>query len=199
MISKISNAISVARELIMIKLFYRDDCKPTRVLPNKKSKTVNQEPQSKTDLEQLITKFLDGQRVANMFIKNNVNDKIIKMKQNEKNFQTIFKNMERKIDEWLKSQDVSSERTDRADPPPPQAHTEQVNVVFTVSEKSDDPSKIQNDPPPPIFVNNKIEKDQPIKTSKRGYYVVKIKEYPFFEFNKTGGAWIGGGILYLAM
>ncbi|GJT41399.1 hypothetical protein Tco_0941264 [Tanacetum coccineum] len=45
--------------------------KPTGVLPNKKSKTVNQEPQSKTELKKLITKFLDGQRVTNMFVKNN--------------------------------------------------------------------------------------------------------------------------------
>nr|GEV71953.1 hypothetical protein [Tanacetum cinerariifolium] len=33
------------------KLFARDDGKTTSVLPNKKSKRVNQEPQSKTDLE----------------------------------------------------------------------------------------------------------------------------------------------------
>ncbi|GKA27592.1 hypothetical protein Tco_0713760 [Tanacetum coccineum] len=116
--------------------------------------------QSKTDLEKLITKFLDGQRVSNMFVKNNVNDMIIKMKQNEKNFQTIYKNMERKIDEWAKSQNhMSSEQTDRTEPlPPPQAHTEQVNSVFTMSGKSDDPPKIQKDPPPPIIINNKIEK-----------------------------------------
>nr|GEU79662.1 uncharacterized mitochondrial protein AtMg00810-like [Tanacetum cinerariifolium] len=68
------------------KLFARDDGKTTGVLPKKKSKTVNQEPQSKTDFEKSITKFLDGQRVSNMFFKNNVNDMIIKMKQNEKNF-----------------------------------------------------------------------------------------------------------------
>nr|GEW06658.1 putative reverse transcriptase domain-containing protein [Tanacetum cinerariifolium] len=78
--------------------------------------------QSKTDLEKSITKFLDGQRVASMYIKNNVNDMIIKMKQNEKNYQTTFKNLERKIDEWSKSQNVSSEQTDRTDPPPSQAH-----------------------------------------------------------------------------
>ncbi|GJW51683.1 hypothetical protein Tco_0093034 [Tanacetum coccineum] len=42
------------------KLFDGDDGKTTGVLPNKKSKTVNQEPQSKTDLEKSITKFLDG-------------------------------------------------------------------------------------------------------------------------------------------
>ncbi|GKB16954.1 hypothetical protein Tco_0850877 [Tanacetum coccineum] len=42
------------------KLFARDDCKTTGVLPNKESKTVNQEPQSKTDFEKSITKFLDG-------------------------------------------------------------------------------------------------------------------------------------------
>ncbi|GJV07941.1 hypothetical protein Tco_1345597 [Tanacetum coccineum] len=61
--------------------------------------------------------------------------------------------MERKIDEWVKSQNVSSEQTGRTEPPPPpQAHTEQVNVVFTVSGKSDDSSEIQNDPPLPIIV-----------------------------------------------
>ncbi|GJS87314.1 hypothetical protein Tco_0769950 [Tanacetum coccineum] len=44
--------------------------------------------------------------------------------------------MERKLDEWEKSQDVSSEQTDRTDPPPPpQAHAEQVNVIFTRSGK----------------------------------------------------------------
>ncbi|GJR41154.1 hypothetical protein Tco_1216838 [Tanacetum coccineum] len=68
------------------KLFARDDGKTTGVLPKKKSKHVNQEPQSKTDREESITKFLDGQRVTNMFFKNNVNDMILKMKQNEKNF-----------------------------------------------------------------------------------------------------------------
>ncbi|GJW08102.1 reverse transcriptase domain-containing protein, partial [Tanacetum coccineum] len=51
------------------KLFTRDDGKTTGVLPNKKSKIANQEPQSKTDFEKSITKFLDGQRVTNMFSK----------------------------------------------------------------------------------------------------------------------------------
>ncbi|GJS62683.1 hypothetical protein Tco_0657467 [Tanacetum coccineum] len=53
---------------------------------------------------------------------------------------------------WSKlSENISSEQTDRTEPqPPPQAHTEQVNAVFTRSEKSDDSSKIQKDPPPPI-------------------------------------------------
>ncbi|GJV09808.1 hypothetical protein Tco_1351349 [Tanacetum coccineum] len=45
------------------KLFTRDDGKTTGVLPNKKSKTVNQEPQSKTDFEKSINKFLDDQRI----------------------------------------------------------------------------------------------------------------------------------------
>ncbi|GJR30878.1 hypothetical protein Tco_1107110 [Tanacetum coccineum] len=90
--------------------------------------------------------------------------------------------MERKIDEWLKSQNISSGQTDRTDPPPPQAHTEQVNAVFTESEKSDYSLKILKDPPPPIIVNNKIEKDKPIKTSEKGYHVVKTKEYPFHEY-----------------
>ncbi|GJX73995.1 hypothetical protein Tco_0312590 [Tanacetum coccineum] len=125
------------------KLFDRDDGKTIGVLPNKKSEIVNQEPQANTDLEKLMTKFLDGQRVTNMFFKNNVNDMIIKMKQNEKNCQTIFKNLESKIDEWEKSQNVSSEQTDRTDPPPPQAYTEQVNVVFAGSAKSmsEDPNQ----------------------------------------------------------
>ncbi|GKD41721.1 hypothetical protein Tco_1261928, partial [Tanacetum coccineum] len=150
-------------------LFARHDGKTTGVLPKKKSNPINQEPQSKTDFEKLMTKLLDDQRVSNMFVKNNVNEMIIKMKQNEKNFQTIFKNMERKTDEWSKSQNVSLEQTDRTGPPPPppQAHTEQVNVVFTGSGKSNDSLKIQKDPPPPIIVNNKTEKDKPIKTSKK--------------------------------
>ncbi|GJW54239.1 reverse transcriptase domain-containing protein [Tanacetum coccineum] len=124
------------------KLYDSDDLKTTSVLPNKESKTVNQEPQSKTDFEKSITKFLDGQRVTNMFFKNNVNDMILKIKQNEKNFQIKIKKMERKMDEWSKSQNISSEQTYRTEPQaPPQAHTEQVNAVFTGSGKSDDPSK----------------------------------------------------------
>ncbi|GJT54886.1 reverse transcriptase domain-containing protein [Tanacetum coccineum] len=166
------------------KLFARDDGKTTGVLPKKKSKPINQEPQSKTDFEKLMTKFLDDQRVSNMFVKNNVNDMILKMKQNEKNFQTIFKNMERKIDEWEKSQNISSEQTNWTEPqPPPQAQTEQVNVVFTGSGKSDDHPKIQKDPPPSIIVNNKIKKDRPIRTSKRDNQVVKTNEYPFHLFH----------------
>ncbi|GJZ49609.1 reverse transcriptase domain-containing protein [Tanacetum coccineum] len=165
------------------KLFARDDGKTTSVLPNKESKTVNQEPQSKTDLEKTMTKFLDGQRVTNMFFKNNVNDMILKMKKNEKNFQTKTKNMERKIDEWSKSQNVSSEQTERTEPsPPPQAQTEHVNAVFTGSGKSDESPKTQQDPPPSIIVNNKIKKDRPIKTSKRDNQVVKTNEYPFREY-----------------
>ncbi|GJT80943.1 hypothetical protein Tco_1055285 [Tanacetum coccineum] len=139
--------------------------------------------QSKTDFEKSITKFLDGQRVTNIFFKNNVNDMILKMKQNERNFQTKIKNMERKIDEWAESQNhISLEQTDRTGPPPPPARTEHVNSVFIGSGKSDDSSKIQKDPPPPIIINNKIKKDEPIKTSKNGYYMVKINEYPFREY-----------------
>ncbi|GJW10720.1 hypothetical protein Tco_1576547 [Tanacetum coccineum] len=162
-------------------LFDRDNGKTTSVLANKKSKTVNQEPESKNDFEKLMTKFLDDQRVTNMFFKNNINDMILKMKKNENNFQTKTKNMERKIDERSKSQNVSSEQTDRTDPPP-QAHTEQVNVVFTGSAKSDDSSKIQKDLPPPIIFNNKIEKDRPIKTTKKGYHMIKTNEYLFREY-----------------
>ncbi|GJU30871.1 reverse transcriptase domain-containing protein [Tanacetum coccineum] len=164
------------------KLYDNDDRKTTSILPNKKSKTVNQEPQTKIDLEKSMTKFLDGQRVSNMFVKNNINDIILKMKQNKKNFQTKIKNMEIKIDEWSKSQNVSSKQTDRTDPPtpPPQDHTDQVNAVFTGSGKSDDSSKIQT--LPPNIVNNKTKKDKPIKTSKRDYQVVKTNEYPFREY-----------------
>ncbi|GKC03351.1 hypothetical protein Tco_0994961, partial [Tanacetum coccineum] len=121
-------------------------------------KKFDREDQSKTDLEKSIIKFLDGQRVSDMFVKNNINVVIIKIKQNEKNCQTIYKNIERKIDEWSKSQNhISLEKTGRTDPPP-LANTKHVNVVFTVSGKSDDPPKIQKDLPPPIIVNNKIEK-----------------------------------------
>ncbi|GKB29148.1 hypothetical protein Tco_0868549 [Tanacetum coccineum] len=164
------------------KLYDRDDGKTIGVLPNKKSKPINQEPQSKTDFEKLMTKFLDDQRVTSMFFKNNVNDMILKIKQNEKNFQIKIKKMERKMDEWSKSQNISLEQIDRTGPPPPQAHTEHVNVVFTESGKSDDHSKIQKDPPPSIIVNNKIKKDCPIKTTKKCYHVVKTKEYPFREY-----------------
>ncbi|GKA99041.1 hypothetical protein Tco_0826978 [Tanacetum coccineum] len=66
--------------------------------------------------------------------------------------------MEIKIDEWEKSQNLSLEQTNRTDPPPPQAHTEHVNVIFTGSGKSDDHPKIQKDPPPSIIDNNKTEK-----------------------------------------
>ncbi|GJW67982.1 reverse transcriptase domain-containing protein [Tanacetum coccineum] len=160
------------------KLFARDDGKTTGVLPKKKSKPINQEPQSKADFEKLRTKFLDGQRVTNMFVKNNVNDMILKMKQNENNFQTKIKDMERKIDEWEKSQNISSEQTDRTEPPPPpQAHTEQVNAVFTERGKSDDSQKIQTLPPV-------IVEDKPIKTSKRGYHVnidIGIKLYEWAD------------------
>ncbi|GJX09569.1 reverse transcriptase domain-containing protein [Tanacetum coccineum] len=98
------------------KLFARDDGKTTSVLPNKKSKPINQERQSKTNFEKSITEFLDDQRVTNMFFKNNVNDMILKMKQNEKNFQTKIKNMEIKIDEWSKSQNISLQQTDWTEP-----------------------------------------------------------------------------------
>ncbi|GKC87495.1 hypothetical protein Tco_1148144 [Tanacetum coccineum] len=81
-------------------------------------------------------------------------------------------NMERKIDEWENYQNLSSKQTDRTGPLPPHAHTEQVNVVFTESGKSDDFPEIQIDQPSSIIVNNKIKKDKLIKTSKEGYHVV---------------------------
>ncbi|GJS79334.1 hypothetical protein Tco_0729215 [Tanacetum coccineum] len=91
-------------------------------------------------------------------------------------------NMERKIDKWEKSQNLSSKQTNRTDPLLPHAHTEQVNVIFIGSGKSDDFPEIQIDQPSSIIVNNKIEKDKPIKTSKGGYHV-KTKEYPFLNFS----------------
>ncbi|GJX73735.1 hypothetical protein Tco_0312330 [Tanacetum coccineum] len=104
---------------------------------------------------------LDDSEKSLTELNNNVkNDLKISKDQNEKNFQTKYKDMERKMDEWEKPQNVSSEQTKRTDPSPPQAHTEQVNAVFTKSGKSDDSLKIQKDPSPPIIVNNKIKKDQ---------------------------------------
>nr|GEU49059.1 retrovirus-related Pol polyprotein from transposon TNT 1-94 [Tanacetum cinerariifolium] len=44
--------------------------------------------------------------------------------------------------------------------PPPQAHTERVNAVFTVSENSDDPLKIQNDTPPPCWNMSMFEREK---------------------------------------
>nr|GEU55760.1 hypothetical protein [Tanacetum cinerariifolium] len=60
------------------KLLARDDGKTIGVLPKKKFKPVNQEPQSKPDFEKSIIKFLDGQKVTNMFFKKNVNRHDIK-------------------------------------------------------------------------------------------------------------------------
>ncbi|GKC07169.1 hypothetical protein Tco_0998779, partial [Tanacetum coccineum] len=162
------------------KLYDSDDRKTTSVLPNKKSKPIKQEPQFKTDFEKLMTEFLDDQRVTSMFFYNNVNDMILKIKKNEKNFQIKIKKIERKMDEWSKSQNISSEQVKRTKPqPPPQAHTEHLNALFTGSEKSDYSPKILKDPPPSIIFNNKTGKDKPIKTSKKGYHVVETKEYPF--------------------
>ncbi|GJZ60720.1 hypothetical protein Tco_0616536 [Tanacetum coccineum] len=82
--------------------------------------------------------------------------------------------MERKIDEWEKYQNISSEQTNWTElQPPPQDQTEQVNAVFTGSGKSDDSPKTKKDPPPPIIVNIKIGKDKPIKTSKKGYHMIE--------------------------
>ncbi|GJW45179.1 reverse transcriptase domain-containing protein [Tanacetum coccineum] len=92
------------------KLYDSDDRKTTGVLPNKKSKTVNQESQTKIDLEKSMTKFLDDQRVSNIFVKNNFNDMIIKMKQNEKDFKLKSKKHGKKNDEWLNLKRVSSEQ-----------------------------------------------------------------------------------------
>nr|GEU62494.1 hypothetical protein [Tanacetum cinerariifolium] len=141
-----------------------------------------------TDLQVTPTKpgrmtkpYLSHRFIANCFNARNLKMEV-KIKQNEENCQILFRSIERIIDEWEKSQNVSSEQTNMTEPPPPpQAQTEQANAVFTVSEMSDDPPKVPKYPPPPIIVKNKIEKDKPIKTTKRGYHVVKSKEYPFGE------------------
>ncbi|GJU41214.1 hypothetical protein Tco_1194171 [Tanacetum coccineum] len=88
--------------------------------------------------------------------------------------------LEKSITKFLDGQRVAKQ-TDRTDLPPPQAHTEHVNAIYTGSGKSDESTKTQKDPPPPIIVNNKIPKDKPIKASKKGYHVVETKEYPFFK------------------
>ncbi|GJW60613.1 hypothetical protein Tco_0109948 [Tanacetum coccineum] len=92
--------------------------------------------------------------------------------------------MEIKIDEWEKSQNLSLEQTNRTDPPPPQAQTEHVNVVFTRSEKSDDSPKTQKDPPPPIIVDNKTKKDKPIKTTKKAITWC-VRRKPSRDYNSS--------------
>ena len=82
---------------------------------------------------------------------------------------------EREIDEWSKPQNpVSSKQNSMTNPPPP-AHIENVNDVFTRSGKSDDPSKYQKGSPP-VFVFNKI--DEPFKITKRDYHMVKSNVSP---------------------
>nr|GEZ81000.1 hypothetical protein [Tanacetum cinerariifolium] len=84
--------------------------------------------------------------------------------------------LKKSIAKFLDGQRVSN----MTDLPPPQVQTEQVNAIFTKSEKPDDPSNIQKDPSPPITVNNKIEKIDLLK-QKKGYHVVETKEYSFRE------------------
>ncbi|GJU38355.1 retrovirus-related pol polyprotein from transposon TNT 1-94 [Tanacetum coccineum] len=67
---------------------------------------------------------------------------------------------------------ISSKQTERTDPPPPQAHTEHVNVIFTRSGKSADSLKIQT---LPLI----IVEDKSIKISKKGYHMGKTNEYPY--------------------
>ncbi|GJU89602.1 hypothetical protein Tco_1302025 [Tanacetum coccineum] len=97
--------------------------------------------------------------------------------------------LEKSVTKFLDGQRVSN----MTDPPHPQAQTEHVNAIFTGSGKSDDSLRIQKDPPPPIIVNNKIKKDKPIMTTKRGYHVIKTKEYPFHQINKWS---LDGGDAY---
>nr|GEY03297.1 hypothetical protein [Tanacetum cinerariifolium] len=169
-----------------------------RSMRNVYDKLFDRDDQSKTDLEKSITKFLDGQRVAklNNGVRNdlehfkrcirsmrNVYDKLFdrddQSKTDLEKSITKFLDGQRVANEWSKSKNVSSEQTDRTDPPPHQAHTEHVNAVFIRSGKSDESLKTKKDPLPPIIGNNKIPKDKPIKASKKGYHVVETKEYPF--------------------
>ncbi|GJZ40726.1 putative reverse transcriptase domain-containing protein [Tanacetum coccineum] len=118
------------------KLYDKNNRKTTGVLPKKESKTVNQEPQSKTDLEKSITKFLD------------------------------FKEFK---------QPIGNEPQ-----PPPMLKLDDVNAVFhRECGKSDDSPK--KDPPPPIIVDNKTEKDKPIKKSKKGYHMLGNKHEKAFQ------------------
>ncbi|GJW09460.1 reverse transcriptase domain-containing protein [Tanacetum coccineum] len=117
------------------------------------SKLYERDDQSKIDLEKTITKFLDGQKVANI-----------------------------KIDELEKTQNIPLEQTDRTDPPPPQAQTEHVNVVFTGSGLSDDSLKTQKDPPPPIIVNNKSKEINLLKHQKGDIVWSKQKNTHFICF-----------------
>ncbi|GJR55388.1 hypothetical protein Tco_1405909 [Tanacetum coccineum] len=60
------------------------------------------------------------------------------------------------------------------DPPPPQAHTEHVNAVFTESGKSDYSLKILKDPPPPIIIeSHKSSIEHPIVND---FVVINIPE-----------------------
>ena len=137
---------------------------------------------SKTDFEKSLKEFSNSQRVFSMFVKKNVNKMIINMTKNERNFQTKIKNLERKMDEWEKSKNVSFEQTSCTNPPPPPAQVELVNAVYTVIGKSDDSPKNQKDPTYSIVVNNKIEKVKPFETSKKNYHVIETKKYPFREY-----------------
>lgn len=80
--------------------------------------------------------------------------------------------LEREIDEWSKMQNLVSSKQNVMTNPPPPAHIENVNDVFTRSGKSDDPLKNQKDSPP-VFVFNKI--DELFKIIKRDYHMFKSK------------------------
>nr|GEV66069.1 retrovirus-related Pol polyprotein from transposon TNT 1-94 [Tanacetum cinerariifolium] len=175
----------------MLKKFGLEDSKPTKTLISTDMKLTKDDEAGFMDsfkyrgFRNGWMRYEDGGESLEKVVESGGGDGGLKgcldpMKQNEKNFQTIFKNMESKIDEWEKSQNISSEQTNWTEPqPPPQAQTEQVYVVFTRSGKLDDSLKIQTLPP-------MIVKDKPINTSKGNYHMVKTKEYLF------RGAWIDG-------
>ncbi|GJY36578.1 reverse transcriptase domain-containing protein [Tanacetum coccineum] len=134
---------------------------------------------TETSTEEMMREWMASQTEANERMKNQEFKSIVgdgigvltkkKIKKNDMGLskdQVMEWNMKWKIDEWAKSQNLSSKQTDRTDTLPPHAHTEQVNVVFTGNGKSDDFLEIQIDQPSSIIVNNKIKKDKPIKTSK---------------------------------
>ncbi|GJZ89467.1 hypothetical protein Tco_0661249 [Tanacetum coccineum] len=183
-----------------VKFIEVDETQPVPTMPNPNpikanSPTVWPFPKDCT----VHIPYTDAKTFADVVLLNNVGEKefksivgdgigVLTKKKIKKNDMGLSKepamkwNMERKIDKWEKPQNLSSKQTNRTDPLPPYAHTKQVNVVFTGSGKSNDFLEIQIDQPSSIIINNKIEKDKPIKTSKVGYHMVETKEYPFREY-----------------
>ncbi|GJU83132.1 hypothetical protein Tco_1285497 [Tanacetum coccineum] len=178
-----------------VKFIEVDETQPVPTMPNPNLIEANSPTVSPFSKDcTMHIPYTDAKTFADVVLLNHVGEKELKsivgdgigvltQKKIKKNDMGLSKepamkwNMERKIDEWENYQNLSSKKTDRTNPLHPHAHTEQVNVVFTESGKSDDFPEIQIDQPSSIIVNNKIKKDKPIKTSKGGYHVqVMVKE-----------------------